>query len=174
MSAVVLCHKLNGSLSWEQLANSCCTLNTSKCSRLRRPIDKLRTLLGQLLALRSVGVELQNDTQLQLQYGPAGRPLLTAPSAPIPNIDVSVSHHGAWVAAGQVTGEGATIGVDIMSVGDAPSAIALDSYYAGYVSTDEMDAFRRYLALSTTEGDTVYRRLFCALWTVKEAYVKVR
>lgn len=155
-------------------------------SRFRRPVDALRSLAGHELALRlaaSTAAAAVGGAALEISHDDRGRPCLLASNAPAPGgVDVSVSHHGGWVAAAVTApaaagGPQSSVGIDVICTDDAPAAgPSFDAAFGGYLSAAEM-ALLEHLVTVAASSDAAARSraaAFGVLWSLKEAVAKVR
>jgi len=142
-----------------------------RAARHSRPLDAWRAAAGRLLVeavaaphvaareaggrLRIVAAPVADDARRQMP----------------PPHDVSLSHHGGWVVA--ATAVGCHVGVDVLRVPDAPllrtGGGSAPAALRRFFGDGEWAAIR-----DDRNDDAVARVTFCAAWTAKEAYVKVR
>jgi len=135
----------------------------TRLRRKRRTDDRLRGAVSSLLLLQSAGVPPERMRLTHLDRHAQGRPILP----PSGSYDANSTHHGNWVCCAELPNSigGRRVGVDVLDVAHVPGKHALP-------------AFSRYLApeeaafLQTLDGRP-FQIAFAALWTLKEALVKV-
>lgn len=126
----------------------------AKINRFRKPIDAVRSLLGDLI-IRTILCRhygLAND-EIHYEYQEFGKPYLSGH----PYLHFNISHSGDWVAgvvSTQVTG------IDIEKITEVKENLA-----SLVLSTKELQKFQ---ALHQTDRDA----FFLKLWTLKESYIK--
>ena len=126
-----------------------------RIDRLRRREDRVRSAVAHRLARSLVAGRLAVPlASVRLARGAHGRPFVEAPPGAG---DVSLAHHGPWVAAAWTPG--GRVGVDLVDPREVGPELAGAFCAAG----------EQALAAKASETDVLAR-----LWGLKEAYLKLR
>ncbi|MEJ5102774.1 4'-phosphopantetheinyl transferase family protein [Chryseobacterium sp. MYb328] len=126
----------------------------AKIQRFRKPIDAVRSLLGDLI-IRTILCRhygLTND-EIHYEYQEFGKPYLPHHS----HLHFNISHSGDWVT-GVVSKD--PVGIDIERIAKVKENLASLS-----LTTEEYQQFQK---INKTERNL----FFFELWTLKESYVK--
>ncbi|WP_326984036.1 4'-phosphopantetheinyl transferase superfamily protein [Chryseobacterium sp. MYb264] len=125
-----------------------------KIGRFRKPIDSLRSLLGDLIIrlLLCSHYGFQNE-KISYEYGQYGKPFLSES----PHLHFNISHSGNWVIG--VVAEH-KVGIDIEKITDMKPELCSLAF-----TEKENEMLQK---LSPQER----KKMFFELWTVKESYIK--
>jgi hypothetical protein len=119
--------------------------------------------MSSLLLLQSAGVPPELMRLTSLDRHAQGRPILP----PSGSYDANSTHHGNWVCCAELPTSisGSRVGVDVFDIAHVPGKHALPAF-SRYLASEEA-AF-----LQTLDGRP-FQVALAALWTLKEALVKV-
>lgn len=146
------------------LVSGLLTADAERVRRKARWVDAWRTAVGCALA------SLAAPPTLRVARAASGRPYVAhADGVACAARDVSIAHHGDWVLVAALTdAAGWRVGVDVVSVRDAPETSAELARVAAFLGTSEAAGVAR------APDAEAARRAFCVAWAAKEAFVKVR
>ncbi len=126
-----------------------------RVAKFRNHNDKLRCLFGELLlryiAAKAIG---EPTTQIELAANENGKPYLPA----YPNKHITLSHSGFYLAA---------------AIADKPIGIDIEKMETGKELINRKIAYR-FFANSEIKEVKREPKMFYAIWTQKEAYLKMK
>ena len=149
--------------SYGEVINAELLLATLLAAQPLAPQDaaRVRTRRRHVDALRSALTCVMMDglaAPLEVARAPNGRPHVLDGTR-----DVSASHHGSWVIAAGIVGEGVRVGVDVVCLAELPTETEERAHLRRRFHDDEWAALERH-------SDP---RALAVAWSVKEAHAKV-
>jgi 4'-phosphopantetheinyl transferase len=146
-----------------------------RIERYRQPIDRLRTILGRLLAYTYFN-RLYNNGDKNSQHrlifarNDHDRPVLIEP---IKSDNFSISHHGDWVVfVGAAQSPDIQVGIDVVSINERPSLLIAGTDDSYFQLMSRVFTEREFESIMRLPARQARWTRFYRLWAIKESYAK--